>query len=83
MKLGIFYELRRILKVMGWKGESDKMDRGRMKLRICLTCAVLLAVAAGVIYYCFYMPDAGELISEGTLVRGCSNICDSDMETYL
>lgn len=44
------------------------MDRGRLKLRICLTVVLLLAVAAGVIYYCWYMPKTGETINEGTLI---------------
>jgi len=45
------------------------MDRGRLKLRICLTCVVLAAVLTGVIYYCFFMPDTGDVVNEGTLVR--------------
>ena len=55
------------------------MDRGRLKLRLCLTCAVFLAVAVGVIYYCFYLPDSGELMNEGTLVRGCDHICQGEI----
>ena len=55
------------------------MDRGRMKLRICLVCVVLLAVVMGVIYYCFYLPDSGNFISEGTLVFDCDDIYQDKM----
>ena len=44
------------------------MDRDRLKLRICLTGIVLLAVIVGVIYYFFYMPESGDTINEGTLI---------------
>ena len=44
------------------------MDNGRKKLRVCFTLAVFLAVAVGVLYYCWYSPQKGETVSEGTLI---------------
>lgn len=43
------------------------MDEARKKLRICLLLVVIVAIAAGCIYYIEEI-RAGETISEGTLV---------------
>lgn len=44
------------------------MDKGRLKLRLCLTAVVFLAVIIGVIYYYWYTGQTGTISDEGTLI---------------
>lgn len=47
------------------------MERGRKAIRICLLCAVLVAIVVGLIYY-YHQMEHSQSISEGTLVQ---NLC--------
>ena len=47
---------------------SEKMDKGRLKLRLCLTAVVFLAAVIGVIYYFWYTGQPGTVVNEGTLI---------------
>jgi len=48
------------------------MEKSRRRLRICLFCVILMAIAIGIIYY-FYDVRGGEKISEGTLITCVKN----------
>lgn len=43
------------------------MNKGKRNIRICLMCMVFLAVAAGVIYYCYTLQKQNSEM-QGTLI---------------